>query len=229
MPCDDIRDSVMATLSSGFDCIQLSDGALLVTTADTYADGDRPELLVVQRGDTLVATDFGTVLGRLMDVGVNPEGEGFLNALTQTVKGFQVDYVNGELRVALGEDGGDALLRLTNAMLQVDGLRWLASEPRGERFGTRLVSWLRELPGASIEAQPRVVGRSGKAYRLTAAAAIVEPIYIQAVTPGTTKADSRSVDHTFRVFADVDGQLRDSQKLVVLGDIPSAFDSADVR
>jgi len=179
--------------------------------------------------DRLVISDFASVSGRLDLVEVNADTKRVFDQINSIAKGYDVEVFNDELRVhGPVLMAGDMILRLVGAMQQVDALQALKAEPRAPQFASRLVSWLGR---HAIDVIPRakVSGRSGSLYRVTAAVEAELPIYVQAVTSGAAESDTRSVDHTFRVFSDVNGHLETRQKLAVLGQSERGFTSGDVR
>jgi hypothetical protein len=163
----------------------------------------------------------------LVDVSV--DNKRVFDQAQHIAKGYDVEVFNDELRVhGSMSEAGDMMLRLIGAMQQVDALQALRVEPRGPRFARQLVSWLAEQRGGDVIARPRLPGLSGYVYRVTAAVGAEFPIFVQAVTRGAAE-DTRSLDHTYRVFADADGTLQQRQKLAVLGESERGFAPEEVQ
>ena len=227
--CEDLLRNYLDTQQGSFDCRTLSENKIIIVTPHTFADGDRLELMVTLYDDRAVISDFATVAGRLDLVDVRVETQRIRDRIAHIVKGYAVEFLTDELRVhGPITRAGDMMVRLIGAMQQVDALQALKVEPRGPQFARRLISWLRE-QDREVAVRPTVPGRTGATYRLTALVEAELPIYVQAVTGRTAESDTRSVDHTFRVFSDVNGHLEDRQKLAVLGEDVRAFPLEDVR
>lgn len=68
-----------------------------------------------------------------------------------------------------------------------------------------------------MQERPERVGLSGARYRLTAAVQRDEQdVLIQSASGGRSQTGRRSVEHAFRIFSDINGQIPTSNKLVVL-------------
>jgi Domain of unknown function DUF1828 len=228
--CEDLLARYIDTQRDALHCRPVADNQVLIVTPHTFADGDYLELLAIfYTDDRLVISDFASVAGRLGLVDVSVDKKRVFYEMQHIAKGYGVEVFDDELRVhGFASEAGDMMLRLIGAMQQVDALQALRAEPRGPRFARRLVSWLAEQRVGEVVPRPRLPGRSGYVYQVTAAVGTEFPIYVQAVTRGTTE-DTRSLDHTYRVFADADGTLQPRQKLAVLGESERGFVSEEVQ
>lgn len=228
VPCEAIVREHMSLVGDDFGCSPISDEQLLLTTPYTYADGDALELIAVPRGDRLMLTDDGEALTRLQLAGVNFESGRIREALSTTLKRLPVEHVDGELIVeGLMGTAGTLLMTLITAMREVDALQALRPSPRPVPFERRLLSHLQALSPA-VQERPRLAGQSGTQYRLTAAVGEEGPIYVQAVAGGFSVAGSRSVNHAFRAFYDIDGRLEPFRKLAVLSQEAQAWRQGDI-
>lgn len=228
--CEDLLASYIDAQRDALQCRPVADNQVLIVTPHTFADGDYLELLATfYADDRLVISDFASVAGRLGLVDVSADRRRVFDETQRIAKGYGVEVFNDELRVhGSASETGDMMLRLVGAMQQVDALQALRAEPRAPRFARRLVSWLAEQRVGEVVPRPRLPGRSGYVYQVTAAVATEFPIYVQAVTRGTSE-DTRSLDHTYRVFADADGTLQPQQKLAVLGEGERGFAPEEVQ
>lgn len=226
--CDDVITNLLNELRRGTHCEPLDSERVLVALPHTFADGDTLEVLVTVRDDRAVVSDFGATCSRLDQVGVDLAGEGVSAAIVAVAKGYGVEHLGGELRAVGSATGvGELVLRLSDVMLQVDALRVLRREPRGARFATRLVEWL-EHTALPVRRNPMLLGRSTRSYRLTAAVGELDVVYVQAVTATSQGLETRSVEHAYTAFADIDGAIPPHQKLAVLGETNEAFEGADL-
>lgn len=217
--CQDIVRDYVTTLGEGFDCSQLPDGSLLLTTPFFFADGDGVEVVVREDQDRVIVSDFGTTSSRLRLAGVNTRSARVQALIRDTVLGFDVAR-DGEELFAEGapDELADLLERVTSAMRDADALRVLRAERRPPSFQTRVVTYLQS-QFEFVEERPTLRGRSGTEYRVTAAAGSPnEPVYIQALTGGGSPTGRRNTDHAFRIFADVNGNIALRRKLIMLED-----------
>lgn len=227
--CSRVRRAVLETIADRWSCEALSDGRLVVASPVTYSDGDHPEIAIslTAGGDLVRLTDFGSTLQRLSMSDLALGMPRFESAMRSTALGFGLHLEEGELRCeGRLDDVGELLLAMSGAMLQLDALAVLRTEPQRPRFDTQLSSWLTDSFPGKVERRARVNGRTGKRWSVTAQVTITpaKPVYVQAVSRADT--DGSSIDHAFRLFSelpDADGRL------VVLADDPSSYDPPDLR
>jgi Domain of unknown function DUF1828 len=217
--CQDIVRDYVTTIGEGFDCSQLPDGSLLLTTPFFFADGDGVEVVVREDQDRVIVSDFGTTSSRLRLAGVNTRSARVQALIRDTVLGFDVAR-DGEELFAEGapDEIADLLERVTSAMRDADALRALRADRRPPSFQTRVVTYLQS-QFEFVEEQPTLRGQSGTEYRITAAAGTPnEPVYVHALTGGGSPTGRRNTDHAFRIFADVNGNITLKRKLIMLED-----------
>ena len=173
-------------------------------------------------------TDDGEALSRLELAGINPESPTIRERRSMALRQLPVEHVDGELIVEGSiRDAGTLLMTLATAMREVDALQALRPKARPVPFERRLISHLHALTSA-VEDRPRLAGQSGTHYRLTAAVGEQEPIYVQAVAGGPSVSGSRSVNHAFRAFYDIDGQVEPLRKVAVLSQEGQAWREGDI-
>ena len=165
-------------------------------------------------------------------------------AIRSISRGYGINFTSdGDLHVVIVQDSptatgsdasqarfGRALLRLCAAMLQVDALRALQVAPREPYFAKQLTSLLVSDDRLIVTPRSRVVGNTGKPYKVTAAVGS-DPsslVLVQAIVKATS-TDMRNVDHTFRMFSDVNGPVHPGRKISVLADDPREYDQSDIK
>jgi hypothetical protein len=133
------------------------------------------------------------------------------------LRSYRVDLVGDEIRVeGPEEDTADMFLRAIGAMRAIDGLVSLRTDPGPVRFDTRVITFLQS-QFDNVNERPERVGLSGARYRLTAAVPRRgEDVLIQSASGGKALTGRRSVEHAFRIFSDIDGQVPKDRKLVIL-------------
>ena len=177
-----------------------------VHSPGAYSDGDHPEVAISLSagGDVVRLTDFGSTLQRLRLSDLAPGMPRFESAMRATALGFGLYLEDGELRCegTVNEVGG-LLLAMSAAMLQLDALAVLRTEPRRPRVDTQLSTWLTERFPGKVEKRAKVSGRTGKRWSVTAEVTVVpgEPVYVQAVS--RADGDVNSVNHAFRMFSEL--------------------------
>lgn len=228
MDCNRVRRAVLDTIADRWSCETLSDDRLVVASPLTYSDGDHPEVAIslTAGGDVVRLTDFGSTLQRLSmsDLGLGMPR--FDSAVSATARGFGLHFEDGELRgEGSANDVGDLLLAMSAAMLQLDALAVLRTEPHRPRFDAQLSLWLTESFPGKVQKRVKVRGRTGKRWSVTAVTVkAAEPVYVQPVS--RADADGSSIDHAYRMFSELaDGE----SKLVVLADDPSVYDPPDLE
>jgi len=228
MDCNRARRAVLEAIADRWSCETLSDGRLVVASPLTYSDGDHPEVAIaITAGGGLVRlTDFGSTLQRLSLHDLALGMPRFDAAMRAIAAGFGLHLTDGELQCeGPASEVGDLLLVMSAAMLQLDALAVLRTEPRRPRFDAQLSLWLSQSFPGKVRKRTQVRGRTGKRWSVTAvSASAAEPVYVQPVS--RADGDGSSIDHADRMFSElVDGQ----SKLVVLADDPSVYDPPDLQ
>jgi hypothetical protein len=228
--CTDFVASYLALLNNEFSCTELTDGRTLLQTPYTFSDGDAVEVVLSIRESWLALSDAGEALGRLAMSGVNLSSEGADEHISNVTNGYRVTKLANELRIeGRPEEGPDLLLRLTASMLAIDALQVLRPARRTPQFSERLASYVASL-SPDVEKAFELRGRSGAVHRFTAHIGGVEPLLIQGVAGGTSEAGTRSVEHAFTMFSDVNTVYADrDRKLAVLSDDERGWRPAHVR
>ncbi len=215
--CRDVVDAYIRQLADGFSCLELEDASeVLLQTPYTFSDGDSLEVLISDHQNHVTLTDFGQVVSRLEQSGINVQSPSLRGHIGQALRGFRVDIVGEALRVEGREEQlSDMLLRLVGAMREVDALSHLRPQPRAPVFEKRVLSHLRTTDFEVVD-HPLVVGRSGSTYRVTAEVFGEIPTLVQAVAGGKGEAGIRAIDHAYRIFSDVNGERDYRRKVAVL-------------
>jgi Domain of unknown function DUF1828 len=233
MDCDSIRDAVVDAARRRSMCVRLAENDTLFASPFAYSDGDRPELRVTfGDGGIATITDFGSALNRLEMNDVAIDGDRVRQFIGETVRGYGITLtVHGHLQreVAIA-DLGLALNDMAAALLQIDSLRMLRQATPEPRFAGKLVQYLLSDLPLQVVRNAVVHGNTGKPYRITAKT-LETPrgaFLIQAVTKGSTSERTRIIDHTYRVFSDVNGAVLPRHKLSVLADPPGSYAHADL-
>jgi hypothetical protein len=197
----------------------LDDGdRLLIDTPYLHPDGDVIQVVMEPVGDSVVRFgDEGATLARLGVHGVDIHRGAAAREAQASLRSYRTELVGDELRVEGDSDETpEMFLRLIGAMRAIDGLVSLRSDPGPVHFATRLTTFLQS-QFSDVTERPRRTGTSGADYRLTAAVSRHgQDVLIQSAAGGKADTARRSVEHAFRIFSDINGQLAKHQKLVVL-------------
>jgi hypothetical protein len=215
--CDETLAAVLEHLSGEWSCRSLGGGGLLIIGTAHYSDGDSVELLAQVANNEITLSDGGETLARLELAGVNVETGRARQIWSALMRAHGVESAHG--RVLLrgpAADGGALIAAMSDALVNLDGLRLMAPSSRTPRFSERLVSFLQAEFEYVVE-HPELRGRSGSSYRVTAAAGSADrPVYIQALAGSSQPARVRAAEHGFVLSSDVDGAVLPQQKLIVL-------------
>lgn len=219
--CSTVLSSVLAGERSRWSCREVSSDTVLLVTSHHYADGDTIELMVQIVGDEVIVSDGGEVLARLDSVGLNTDPRSRVGqSWKRLVAAHALEDDRGQLlRRADVEHAADLVQEVVEAVANLDGLRLLAPAPRRLAFPERLTTYL-EAEFPFVESRAKLMGVSGSAYRVTAAAGSSEeaPVYVQTASGQNTAAQKSAVEHCFTLFTDINGHLPAPRKLVVLDD-----------
>lgn len=228
--CEELLTTYITQLHEGFECRELDERRTLLATPYTYSDGDDIELLVTLAHGAIVISDFGTALSRLEMSGVNTDAPRLQERVQDAARSFGVGVFEGVLRAdGPPTESADLMLRMIGAMREIDVFRHLQGDPREPRFERKLLTHLKA-EFRDVEAHPQVTGMSQSVYRITA---IVprenEQVLVQAVAGGRKETGTRAVDHTYRVFSDLNGRRQPKHKVAVLAHDPGGWRQADIR
>jgi hypothetical protein len=180
----------------------------LLTTPMRFYDEDRVTLFVEPFEQGFRVTDQGTTAMRLVMADVSMDSARVLDAWRRSIASLSEYSMGSEAGVisACGAEGdlGVLTLRVAEAMMRVDQLRWLTQDRRPARFTDRLVSHLRSVVSRPDAVTPRAALKlsSGRIRQVTAAIGDNENdrLYIQAVTNGPKETRDRSVEHCAYLF-----------------------------
>jgi hypothetical protein len=217
--CDELITAALAKIEQNWTCAPVDDGWMLVTTSHQYSDGDYVEVLVRRDDQSIEVSDGGEALARLDLASVSVESGRAREMWRRLLRAHEVEFSHDQLVIQGSVDRAGWLVEsMANAIANIDGIRLLAPPHRSPKFAERLVTFF-QAEFEHVEEGPQVHGRSGGAYRVTAAVGDPErPTFVQAVAGTSKQARQRSIEHAFTMFSDVNGQLPVTRKLVVLSD-----------
>jgi hypothetical protein len=217
--CETLIETYLSKVESELLCTPLEDGQrMLLDTPYLHPDGDVIQVVIEPLPGSLVRFgDEGATLARLRMYGVDVGKGSSAREARASLRAYRAELVGDELRVeGRAEEMPEMLLRLIGAMRAIDGLSALRTDPGPVQFASRLTTFLQSQFG-DVNERPERRGMSGSSYRLTAAVPRRgEEVLIQSAAGGNADTARRSVEHAFRVFSDINGQVPIHQKLVVL-------------
>jgi hypothetical protein len=218
--CEALVEKYLRRVERDLRCVAIDqESRLLVDTPYLFSDGDVVQVVVEYLPEGLVRIgDEGTVLARLELAGVElGKASKATKEARSILRSYRVDLVGDELRVENeSADTADMFLRLVGAMRAIDGLSALRADPAPTRFERRVLSFLHS-QFQGVGERPERMGKSGSRYRLTASVPRADhEVLVQSASGGQPQTVRRAVEHAFRVFADINGQLPKDQKLVIL-------------
>jgi hypothetical protein len=177
---------------------------VLVDLPLTYGDGDGVRVLVEPMGTGVRVSDraAATVLLSMADVEITSgrPAEAFADILRSA--GLNSVYAEeGEITTfGAAEDLGDLILRVAQAAVRVDQLRWLAQPRHNVRFDSRVAYRLQAWAGSKRKAQrgAAITLKSGRTRAVTASVTNgTDTVWVQAL--GESDKD-RSFDHCYSIF-----------------------------
>lgn len=216
--CEAVVARYLAELRRDLRCVEIGKDRMLINTPYLLQDGDAIQVVIEALPGGLVRFgDEGAAASRLELAGVDPTKGKTLNELQACLRAYRVARAGDELRVEGSEsESAEMFMRLVGALRAVDGLAVLRTEPPAVRFDRRVITFLQS-QFEGVTERPRRTGRSGARYTLTAAVPREpEPVLVQAAAGGHGQQGRRSVEHAFRVFSDINGQVPKHRKLVLL-------------
>jgi hypothetical protein len=186
-------------------CHQLED-SLLVVSPLMLGDGDHVQVLVRQLPNgRLQVDDFGTVVGRLRDRGLEPDDGMLRDQISEVAKMHGADVVDDTLTVDV--EGFDELLdgylRLSAAVVQADVLH-VAARDAATAFSRRVVDYLEMSTGGPIVRRTKNVKHHGRNYRLNAALyRSAGELEREDATLMHTAANRSTLEHCWYMFSDL--------------------------
>ncbi|MFS8104838.1 DUF1828 domain-containing protein [Lentzea alba] len=202
-----IISSILSAVNDGSVVTSYGHG-WLITTPMRFYDDDRVTLFVEQYERGIRVTDQGTTAMRLHMADVNLDSPKIMEAWRRSVAALGQYSTAAEAGViaAWGEstDLGHLTLRVAEATMRVDQLRWISQERKPVRFTEQVVEQIRSSLHAPELVTPRAALplRSGRKRQVTAAIGD-DPdsrIYVQAVAGGNADSRERSVEHCAYLF-----------------------------
>lgn len=209
----------------------------LITLPLRYSDGDRVEVYIEPfSSSSFRVTDRGVSELRLEMAGVNLENRKVSDAIARSLPSdlFDLGERNGEISGVVDEqDLAEVLLRIGEASIRIDQLRYLAPPPRRRPFAESVINSLRAIVASNVDVHTdyQLKTRGGRTRRVTAAVQIHDryPLIMQAVSGSEGRLEDDSVEHCFYLFGSanqhVDGKVavlpgsRDSTDLALVRDL----------
>lgn len=204
----------------------------LVSVPLHYFDGDQVKLFVEPFQQGIRVTDRGATLMRLHMADLSLATPRVREAWQRSLVALDLyNPVSDDQIAAFGpeDEVGQLILKVAEATMRIDQLRWLATERRPVKFPDRVVTRLTETLGRPEEVMPQALlpQRSGRTRRVTAAVGL-EPettIYVQAVGGGGNRdAQEKSVEHCFYLFQLAD-QIPRQRRLAIAAGTYKDWDS----
>lgn len=175
----------------------------LVTLPLHFYDDDRIVLFVEEADGGHRISDRGTGALRLHMADVNLDAPRVKEAWDQSLGSLrQHDFwgEDGVIAALSGEKGlGDMLLRVAEASLRIDQLRWMAPEPRRMPFRARVVKRLNGITEyAEVTPNAPIKLRSARTRQVTASVGYEDNVvYVQAVGRGDR---DQAIEHCHFLF-----------------------------
>jgi hypothetical protein len=198
----------------------------LVSLPLHYFDGDRVKLFVEPFQDGVRVTDRGVTLMRLNMADLTLTSPRVIDAWNRSVANLDLfDFGNDLGQISAWgseEDIGDLIIKVAEASMRIDQLRWLTIDRRPTRFPERVISKLISSVGHPEEVLPQALlpQRSGRNRKVTAAVGLVADtrMYVQAVGGGANRdAQEKSVEHCFYLFQLAEQVPRDRRLAIAAG------------
>lgn len=186
-------------------CRQLED-SLLVVSPLMLGDGDHVQVLVRQLPNgRLQIDDFGSVIGRLRDRGLEPDEGTLRDQISEVAKSHGAEVSEEALTIEVEEFGQllDGYLRITAAVLQADVLH-VPARDAVTAFSRRVVDWLEMSTDGPIVHRTKNVRHHGRNYRLNAALyRSADELDREDSTLMHTAANRSTLEHCWYMFSDL--------------------------
>lgn len=224
MNASKITAAVLSEINDGTVVTEYGHG-YLVSLPLCYFDGDRVKLFIDSFENGFRVTDRGVTLMRLHMADLNMATPRVVEAYQRSLAGLDLFSPREKEEIASWapeNELGSVIMRVAEASLRIDQLRWLSIERRSTRFPERVISQLVKAVGRPEEVLPQapLPQLSGRTRKVTAAVGISleKRIYVQAVGGGNQKdAQEKSVEHCFYLFQLADGIPRQRRMAIVAG------------
>lgn len=213
---------VMSRLNDGM-AVRAYGHGFLVAMPLAYWDEDSVTLFVEPFEDGYRVTDQGSTALRLHMLGLNPATPRVSEAWARSVAALNL-FNPGEEELELAHftsaaELGGAVVKVAEASLRVDQLRWLHTNQKPVRFGDRVVKHLGAFIGDRADVRPNapVRLRHGRERKVTAAVETQddrEILFVQAVGGTSNETRERAVEHCTFLFKQAEA-LDSSQCLAV--------------
>jgi hypothetical protein len=194
----------------------------LVALPLAYWDDDCVTLFVEPFEDGFKITDQGATAVRLHMTGMNPQAPKVAESWARSIASLNL-YNPSEEDLELAhftahDDLGEAIVKVAEASLRVDQLRWLHSAQTPVRFPDRVIKRLSAAVGERGDVRPyaSLRLRHGRERQVTAAvqARPDHEVFVQAVGGSTKDAKERAVEHCTFLFNQA-ADLPQGQRLAV--------------
>jgi hypothetical protein len=178
----------------------------LITLPLAFYDDDLITLFVEPFEGGVRVSDQGTTAMRLHMADLDLDNQRISDAWTRSVAALGRHSIGTDDGVvgAWGDqrDVGELLLRVAEATLRVDQLRWLATDRRPVRFKDRVVSKIGSIAATPEQVTPNapLPQTSGRTRQVTAAigADVDRRVYVQAVGGGSRE---QNAEHCYYIFS----------------------------
>jgi len=195
----------------------------LMTLPLTYWDDDRVTLFVEPFESGYRVTDRGSTAVRLHMIGMNVETPKVAESWRRSIATLNLfNPGNEELELAHFTDAdqlGESILKVAEATLRIDQLRWLYSAHTPARFPDKVVRRLVRAVGERAAVRPNAPMklRHGRIRQVTAAVGTDErsQVYVQAVGGSNRETRERAVEHCTHLFDYAEG-LDSNQRLAIV-------------
>ena len=197
----------------------------LMTLPLTYWDDDRVTLFVEPFESGYRVSDRGSTAVRLHMTGMNVEAPKVVESWRRSVAALNLFNPGDEdLELAHFTDAdqlGESILKIAEASLRIDQLRWLHSAQIPVRFPDKVVRRLVKAAGERAAVRPNAPMklRHGRIRQVTAAVGTDErrQIYVQAVGGSNRETRERAVEHCTHLFDYAEGLDFDRRLAIVSG------------
>lgn len=197
----------------------------LMTLPLTYWDDDRVTLFVEPFESGYRVSDRGSTAVRLHMTGMNVEAPKVAESWRRSVAVLNLfNPGNEDLELAHFTDAdqlGQSILKVAEASLRIDQLRWLHSAQPPVRFPDKVVRRLVKAAGERAVVRPNAPMklRHGRTRQVTAAVGTDErcQVYVQAVGGSNRETRERAVEHCTHLFDYADGLDPDRRLAIVSG------------
>lgn len=217
MDANKIKSAVLSTINDAISVSEYGHGHL-VTFPLAFYDNDLVTLFVEPYEGGVRVSDQGTTAMRLHMANVDLDNRKIAESWRRSVASLGARSMTSEDGVVAAwgkrDDLGNLLIRVAEATMRVDQLRWAVNERRPVKFKDRVVHKLTEVLGGTDQVTPNAHLRqkSGRMRQVTASIGS-DPdraVYVQAVS--ASSGDSAK-EHCYFIFSQTD--IKRERKIAV--------------